>query len=1651
MCVTLVFTIFAAACLYMISLAWSFLICYIGEIICSSQKAYEEVQSTGSPTLVFAQGQYPTVGGNSSSKPLSKPIQSSFKGRKVLECNSTFYHCSDGASGSLLPLEMSVRIAQRETSGTLPDMWAALDHRDTSFEFAEVPRDRAASTAEMGAAGLPTGSKLEAGCWTAGRGSMGQITTTSFSSPPFQFKQGHYREGSWQNQAEGCLSKSLADSPPGAACTTGTAGRFADVPGSPLAHGPPTSHSACLCLSRLQCYSGISGCQCSRSKAQVHVRLAREASRGFAPGYPEGDEGYEVERRGGSNQIATQAGKCLGQSADRAAKRKRGSFVFALLMAVLPGRAGFQMAGLLPAVPATGDGFIGASQCSTCSFGNCPLQPGSFQILAPEGPATGPVGHPDGQRRRRGVARVKGGGKFERPEDYRQSSAFGRKLEDAECQCRRDDARRATGQQAPEGRAACWSVCLPLRGSAFSSGRACMTREYDVQWPYSQGTLPDIRMFEMKWQHSIVQASDFCSEWEAAHRASELALQFGGCTFHPPICQVKQRAAHVGRVAVTFCPSVEVLIGVDDSIRMHSLTVPAEVLDMVQKPWSDRRILTDHVPCVGDFQYERDLGCPIDQLFDQFLARSRSFEGLPCCHAVHCPVPSACGFGRTQVNEDPFQVYELVAKSSISDLSGNTPVGDCPCLFPPGAASFVQPSACQPDLTYCQPDDLACPDLCCDPLSSAAVSIPEFQCFDLPHLTLSVGRTCLGGVPLQHPTSAGSSSSAGPPSTREDVQSTDNAAPIPAAPLSVPPFALAILRALPVEFQVNPARIVRGVLVRSWLLNHVTFRRSMNPRQALLRGPPHLWRAQLLRVWFQDNIPQDEISIDLVQPTPPRNWHETAIVFDIVLAQGVEAGRRSGLVTVSPTFVRHDVSMYAVAVSLAPTISGQDLVTDAGIQDVCNVHACLIFQDQFHLPIDFARNFVVQPGAGFVVYVSLTDDAVPEGDTLHTEVLDPAPEPQQSEDQMLVDSAPARLLDMQSLPSDPAPDVREPTRRITVYRLGQDPISAWVRLARFSTLVQDILEITALQPSELVAIHRIHAKPVGELQHETSFIIQHQGDIPPGSADQLVLLDVVFHQQGPATHPHVPAAFDRRVIKVPSAVSRAGLLELARVAQYCEFRHQACVVLIDHLVWHLQDLVVRLLSHGTYGRLHIPPPSIAGAETCRTVSLVEDVMCAQSPTFAQVYPSLPTHTDSNMRAEDSDMPPPPQCFSDALAAGQSGPLTSHLEDQHQTDPPEFLVSVPAQAPPVFPNAPQWQQFELQLRLLFDEHSHTDLPEEGPVLHVITWFVHHDRSPSCLVGRLVRLSHRPFDWLQQLCTPWLPMMQPFLNLAFHIVRPNPASHIPGQQPLHVILEQGIQIARQVALFSVLFHGIHGDITHRRAQSIPPQLSRDVILRILGIDALCNQRRCSAWAGRLQFHRSRLEPVSQGLGISITVAPFRNRFAQVDDDGFPIPDTASSSQIPPRISFRPEDASLFPNACWAEQEPDVPLEHAPSRLIPDLRVIWERYLMTAIQRPYRFYVETWFCDHERFPRTNRGREVQLPPDQDAWRAALIEKWRDLIDPTAEVFIYVVDPQPFGGPSDTLAHIILAQHQQRGFVSALITTLAPGDDPWDPPVWP
>lgn len=1193
-----------------------------------------------------------------------------------------------------------------------------------------------------------------------------------------------------------------------------------------------------------------------------------------------------------------------------------------------------------------------------------------------------------------------------------------------------------------------------------------MTPEYAVQWPETSGILPMLPNFVCKWNHSVVQEGDFCSEWTALHRASELALQFGTSTCqdpcHAPCSSVRSNRRPVGGTSVSFCPDVEVYLGDMHTTHMYRTVVSAEVLSTGFKPWSSQWQPLDSHHTSGTYNYETDLGCPVEHLFAAFVNQPDGF--VPSNDHV-----SRCGLSIQGCSSQTLmpKAFRDVPPLAVGFESSGNPLPSLAALIPssqtthdalsvhdpPTFAFPLHPGVCdsaifQSFAQYWFESEVSTPNLifslesCCDPLSAVAVSIPGFKetAFRIrPQVRGHSQVPCdtSQGEGAQQTSAASSSAEGSSPS----LPLGSNPSAHQQAP-EVPAFALDVLTSLPQPFLVNPTRIVRGILVRSWLIHHVTLQRSLQPRQLSLRGPPHTWRAQLLAVWFGPHGPQEAVSIDLVKPTPPRNWHEASIVFDVVLAQGLEAGRISAVVTISPTFQHPVVQMYSLAVSFAPHISGQDLITNADVQDLCNLYSCLVFQDRVHLPINLDRWFQVQPGAGFVVYLSSDTEPNQHSEPVPVDDLDPMPEPvgDAVEPMEVEPSARSEILPdaetVQQHPLDP-----HPRQRVTLYRLGCQPVAIWVRAPTFDTLLYDVLAALGLEHDQFVALHRIRAKPVGEPFNEISFIVQRHGDVSLGSLDRLALLDVVFHQHGPAVTPSSIPAFDRRVVLLPSQVTRQGLLTVARVGHYCASRND-CLVSVDHVLWPQRHIALRSFPHGTYGRIHVPPPSSIGVETCRTVSCIENLCDPTHPTFEHVYPSLPSHRSTNQR-NDYDRHSPVDALVDGISFVSGTIRECRAPEENDQPPSSFEVPIPPQGDPIFPNVPEWHTFELGLRVLFDDMSHTDIPEEGSVLHVVTWFVHHDRAPICIIGRLVRLSNRPWEWLQLLCTPWLPMIQPFENLAMHIVRPHPTPDLPGQQVIHVILEQGLQIGRHTALISALFHGIHGDVTHRRAQSIPPHLSREVIERLLGIDDVCRHRRCTAWSGRAQFHRQRLDQVYQGIGISFVVAPLHHRFARVDDDGYPITDAASSSQVPPRISFRADNATLFPHADGAALDEGTLTEHLPTRLIPVLRTIWEAYLMSTTTRPYRFYVETWFCDHDRFPRMHTSREVQLPPDQDNWRAALEAKWRDLIDPAAEVLIYVVDPQPIGGTSDVLARVILAQHQHRGFVSALITTLAPGDD--------
>ena len=110
----------------------------------------------------------------------------------------------------------------------------------------------------------------------------------------------------------------------------------------------------------------------------------------------------------------------------------------------------------------------------------------------------------------------------------------------------------------------------------------------------------------------------------------------------------------------------------------------------------------------------------------------------------------------------------------------------------------------------------------------------------------------------------------GPPDASQIRMEASGSVPSSAtSPIRLPPFAQQMMVNLPLEFLTNPVRIVQGFVVRTWYLHHVNIPLSLQARQIMMTGPPHLWRAQILTTWADLIIPGEDLTLDLVSPTLP--------------------------------------------------------------------------------------------------------------------------------------------------------------------------------------------------------------------------------------------------------------------------------------------------------------------------------------------------------------------------------------------------------------------------------------------------------------------------------------------------------------------------------------------------------------------------------------------------------------------------------------------------------------------------------------------------------------------------------------------------------------------------------------------------------------
>ena len=160
-----------------------------------------------------------------------------------------------------------------------------------------------------------------------------------------------------------------------------------------------------------------------------------------------------------------------------------------------------------------------------------------------------------------------------------------------------------------------------------------------------------------------------------------------------------------------------------------------------------------------------------------------------------------------------------------------------------------------------------------------------------------------------------------------------------------------------------------SVFVRSWHIHHIHEPRCWHHRTLELQGHWRHWFNDILAGWRDKNDPNEDTIFSIVHPNPPRSGMTQEIIFDIIISQGLEAPRNSGLITVLQKNDRASRARFSLAASLPYTTSGVQIVQGAEIVHECNRDICTIRHAGITIPFTMAPTHDVQDGDSFTIAI----------------------------------------------------------------------------------------------------------------------------------------------------------------------------------------------------------------------------------------------------------------------------------------------------------------------------------------------------------------------------------------------------------------------------------------------------------------------------------------------------------------------------------------------------------------------------------------------------------------------------------------------------------------------------------------------------------
>ena len=808
--------------------------------------------------------------------------------------------------------------------------------------------------------------------------------------------------------------------------------------------------------------------------------------------------------------------------------------------------------------------------------------------------------------------------------------------------------------------------------------------------------------------------------------------------------------------------------------------------------------------------------------------------------------------------------------------------------------------------------------------------------------------------------------------------------------------------------------------VRTWYLHHVHQRIWTVPREIQLPDNPGGWHHELLTAW-RDQLHNDEVlNVAVVFPEVRALQGVLPAHADLLLVQG-DPAHAGGVTTVFPPTADAQGS-YTWATSLPRHVSGVDILTAVNADVTLQSHGCDLFHGGVVIPTTSVPSHWMQNGHSFVaVFQDLHGDA---GNRLSSviDTTDTTGRVGRAVNDNEDFNAPDAEQAEESSPVASSSFEEEDLRGLHILGLQQPARHCFVRWTTYNCILLDVLRDVGLHRDLAIGFHHVQVPLIDQHVAEEAIILQRVGDIPPGSPDQLVVVDIVFENcnEQRATPP-------RHVRRLPRFLCRTAFLQQLQLAEICERDRPetSCLIFFNRVHWDHDDDAPREFTHGVYLRVIVLPPrnrddAAVRIQVCESGGSNPAKRPRRSRSTSPPSMSMPTGSSllqTSMKVKDA-------VFQGSLTCSATFPSLAH------TNIPA-AVHAAANGRAIPPLNSNWI---FPLSTTFATCSAIEFPDEGPVQYWTTWYLHHDRYPRNTESRILRLDRFRRHWYHDLRNLWGDAIDHHSAVAIHVVLPTPPRESQPQTVGHILLVQAPRDAIPTLLTALFDHPVQRRIWHIAA-FLPTHIAHQHAIDALGIQRWSSSRTCHFQAGTARWLPHEIVAIQPGEHIMVTILPMNT--GTMATSMMQVQATLSSSSFSsapdPGTSVHPSPLTI----------PRTMPRRFDSLLRERMRDFFERNAVVELEEEGPvMYVWTWFINHQTSRECREPTAVRLTSQDDHWWRGILEPWQGHLQVDAETHVNIISPRPWTDRfrMDTL-HLMIEQHPSEPVVAGIITAFMHG----------